>query len=882
MSQSDNSVNTSIVVFEYENKKMAAQCNDIIETIFNAQIVPKLEEVINHKIPKEVAVDLDSIEIDIGTIKAHEFNHELAQRIKNAFETALEAKLSILQNSIIHNNLKAADTPFYYLEVALEFYMVNGYFPIWFDAKKSLNQLDENIFDTSNTIILSLIENYIDDKIALKRLSDFFAQHDDSIIKEIALLVNKENKEPIIKIRKKNNENSILPEGNLIITKYYEDIDKNREKVIKFYLLNGNLPEGFKELNLNDIKTVYNDLIAKKFPFLEDCFNDKHINPNLNFGRLQRLMDTKNLKTVRLYLHHYFEEVYEILEKSINELQIKLNLANYIKLDFKIFSSEVLLKSLAHLKGKKAPSTVINQIHLNIKEYLPKKITDSPEFLNILKSQGLLSEKHIGSSKHQNDKNLNDLLTLQEIEQDNDERILVEELNPTEDLSLNNKSSNELDLKNQIPFELSILKFYAEHSYMPWWSDEKSLNHVLKSLEIKSTYSKSLFEEIFMQTENMAPFLGKLAFVLPPELKRTLYEIIAPYQHLAAKWVDSVSKFNQNQTLNQEKEPTSSDTVLNLEEQDFKLLKRSIYFLKDKDVLNTKHFNDPFLKNQLKIYLNLAPYFYFQNITPQKWRQILYSFVLINSNGSQSNQNTNFHNSLFTFLRKENHNISWNAILMAVYEKTQTSPISNIRNFPQELFKLIKKPVNEKDLINGNKRDQSEPKFTNDSENEIKVSNAGLIIFWPFLTRLFEQLNLMENGLFISPSAQNRAIYLLQYLVNNNTKVPEFELVLNKILVGMPISEHLEPIDNLSLEEKNMITSLMNGLIQNWPKMQNSTSIGIQETFIQREGILSIDKEHYKLVITKNTVDILVASIPWNLSLIKLPWMQKPLYIEWI
>ena len=55
---------------------MAAQFSDVIETIFDAQIVPKLEDVITHKIPKEIAFYFDSVEIDIGTIKANDFDND--------------------------------------------------------------------------------------------------------------------------------------------------------------------------------------------------------------------------------------------------------------------------------------------------------------------------------------------------------------------------------------------------------------------------------------------------------------------------------------------------------------------------------------------------------------------------------------------------------------------------------------------------------------------------------------------------------------------------------------------------------------------------------------------------------------------------------------
>tara|TARA_R110000744_G_scaffold297796_1_gene407542 strand:+ start:375 stop:1508 length:1134 start_codon:yes stop_codon:yes gene_type:complete len=377
MHQSKDCINSSKIVFEYKSKKLAVQCNDIIETIFNTQIVPKLEEVIIHKIPKGVDLHIDTIELDIGNIKANEFHNELALRIKNAFENALESKLSLLQDSTIDNTLKTADKTSYYLLSALEFYMVSGYFPSWFDTGKSLDGLISTLMESSKDDFFQMLGKYSINEAAMSRL--------------------------------------------------------------------------------------------------------------------------KNILSLKIY-----NEIYPLVKS--NSLQA------------------------------------------------PKKL-----------------------------------------------------------LNKNTKVSME-----------------------------------------------------------------------------------------------------------------------------------------------------------------------------------------------------------------------------------------------------------------------------NDFTDEIRVNNAGLIIFWPFLTRLFEQLNLVENGLFISKSARNRAIYLLQYMVNNTTDDPEFELVLNKILVGMPISEHLDPIENLSLEEKNMTVSLINGLIANWEKVRDASPAAIQETFVQREGFLLIKEENMHLKINKKGVDVLLMSIPWNLSLIKLPWMEKPLHIEWV
>ncbi|SRX73811.1 contractile injection system tape measure protein [Aequorivita antarctica] len=167
-------------------------------------------------------------------------------------------------------------------------------------------------------------------------------------------------------------------------------------------------------------------------------------------------------------------------------------------------------------------------------------------------------------------------------------------------------------------------------------------------------------------------------------------------------------------------------------------------------------------------------------------------------------------------------------------------------------------------------------------EDEIYINNSGLIIVWPFLPRFFEQLDMLENGEFINSENRNRGVYLIQQLVYNQIDFPEHELVLNKLLVGMPIEDQLEPITELTQQEKDLAESLLNGLIQNWDKIKNTTIEGVQETFLQRNGILKIEEDRSKLRVEQTGVDVLMQTIPWNISLIKLPWMENPLYIDWV
>lgn len=161
------------------------------------------------------------------------------------------------------------------------------------------------------------------------------------------------------------------------------------------------------------------------------------------------------------------------------------------------------------------------------------------------------------------------------------------------------------------------------------------------------------------------------------------------------------------------------------------------------------------------------------------------------------------------------------------------------------------------------------------------VSNAGMIILGAFLPKFFERLGLLQEGMFVSEEAKHRAVFLLQYTVYGAYDFPEYHLVLNKLLVGMHPEDPLESIDGLTEDEKTICVSLLDGVIANWEKVANSTYEAIQESFLQREGLLELNSENNMLKVEQMGIDVLVRTIPWTLSLLEFPWMDKPLYIEW-
>lgn len=78
-----------------------------------------------------------------------------------------------------------------------------------------------------------------------------------------------------------------------------------------------------------------------------------------------------------------------------------------------------------------------------------------------------------------------------------------------------------------------------------------------------------------------------------------------------------------------------------------------------------------------------------------------------------------------------------------------------------------------------------------------------------------------------------------------------------------------------------MCESLLKGMISNWEKLKNSTPDALRETFLQRSGMLEIGSESNILKVEPKGVDVLMGSISWSYSVVKLPWMEKSLEVKW-
>jgi hypothetical protein len=163
------------------------------------------------------------------------------------------------------------------------------------------------------------------------------------------------------------------------------------------------------------------------------------------------------------------------------------------------------------------------------------------------------------------------------------------------------------------------------------------------------------------------------------------------------------------------------------------------------------------------------------------------------------------------------------------------------------------------------------------------LDNAGVVLLSPYLPRLFSMLELTEQVKFKDRDAQIRAIFLLQYVVFGapDSGYPEYAMTLNKLLTdfqtGRPIPRNLE----LTEQETGTVDSMLQGVLENWAKLKNTSLAGLREGFLQRNGKLEERDDMFLLTVEEKAYDMLLDSCPWSFKTIKFPWMKKGIEVKW-
>lgn len=173
--------------------------------------------------------------------------------------------------------------------------------------------------------------------------------------------------------------------------------------------------------------------------------------------------------------------------------------------------------------------------------------------------------------------------------------------------------------------------------------------------------------------------------------------------------------------------------------------------------------------------------------------------------------------------------------------------------------------------------------ITSDEEIEkgIMASNAGLVLLWPYLTRLFDEFDMLEGNEFRGEEEQLQAIFMLNYLAGNNSETSEDQLMVAKILCGTDLTTPLPAYFELKPEIRKECDNLLMAAIRNWKALKATSAHGLQETFLQREALIKSKKDHYEFSFERKGADILIDRLPFGLSIVNFKWTQYHICVIW-
>jgi hypothetical protein len=166
---------------------------------------------------------------------------------------------------------------------------------------------------------------------------------------------------------------------------------------------------------------------------------------------------------------------------------------------------------------------------------------------------------------------------------------------------------------------------------------------------------------------------------------------------------------------------------------------------------------------------------------------------------------------------------------------------------------------------------------------KITVFHSGLILLHPFLPQLFSITRILSgNKQQIPDHHLAKAAALLHFLATGEEDIHEFELGLVKLLLGQSPGRSLPVSAGLLLPaDKEEADAVLQSAIEHWKILKKISIPGFRDTFIQRRGLLTQNKESCLLRIERMSFDLLLDHLPWSISVVKFPWMNQPILTEW-
>lgn len=184
------------------------------------------------------------------------------------------------------------------------------------------------------------------------------------------------------------------------------------------------------------------------------------------------------------------------------------------------------------------------------------------------------------------------------------------------------------------------------------------------------------------------------------------------------------------------------------------------------------------------------------------------------------------------------------------------------------------------------------------------IFGVGIILLWPFLARLWSIMGYVQNGAFQDSGSRLRATTCLDWLIAGGHSqasclpgsagssaggVAVSHPTASRLLCGLTLDSAISQSlctgylsETLTDAERSQLTTWRDSLPARLPGLDRCGPGDITSLFLQRSGAVSTQNEIVTLHVERDASDILLRSIPWPMQQLVLPWLEKPMNIDWL
>ncbi|MGY0216303.1 contractile injection system tape measure protein [Endozoicomonadaceae bacterium StTr2] len=208
--------------------------------------------------------------------------------------------------------------------------------------------------------------------------------------------------------------------------------------------------------------------------------------------------------------------------------------------------------------------------------------------------------------------------------------------------------------------------------------------------------------------------------------------------------------------------------------------------------------------------------------------------------------------------------------------------VSRISRSLQQTLQQLKQAFNAEQIGTGPKARYAMPELS--ANERIEVQNAGLVLLWPHLSRLFTQCELLAaDQSFIDTCHQHQAMALLEYIAGADAcpEVQQQNRITTALITGLKPEEIPDTLPTLPDSRSQHADQLLAAVISQWSALRDITPQGLRSLFLQRNGQWEPYDNGWKLIVEDKAQDILLQALPWPVSMITLPWLGGLLSVHW-